>query len=71
MPQMTPVYSSNVKAIGHDPDSNELHVEWGSGKVSIYEGVPAKLASEVQNAWSVGQAVNSQIKDNFPHRYAK
>jgi hypothetical protein len=69
--QMTPVYSSNVKSIGHDPDSNELHVEWNTGKVSIYEGVPAKVASDVQNAWSVGQAVRDMIKDNYGHRYAK
>lgn len=69
MPQMTPVFSSNVKAIGHDPETNELHVEWQNGKVSVYEGVPAKVASDVQNAWSVGKAVNEQIKDNYNHRY--
>lgn len=70
MPQMTPVYSSSVQSVGHDPETNELHVQWKNGKTSIYEGVPANVASDVRNAWSVGQAVNTMIKDAYSHRYA-
>jgi hypothetical protein len=68
-PTMTPVYSSHVQAIGHDPDTGDLHVSWKGGKTSIYSNVPADLADQVTKSWSVGQAVQTMIKDQFPHRY--
>lgn len=71
MPKMRSVYSSHVDKIGHDAEANELHVKWqGSGKTSVYEGVPADLAHQVMNAHSVGQALNEHIKDNYKHHYA-
>lgn len=68
-PKMKPVYSSHVDKIGHDSDTQELHVQWQGGKTSIYSGVSAALADEVSNSWSVGKAIHEQIKDNYPHRY--
>jgi len=65
-----PVYSSSVQGIGFDPERQELHVAWPSGKVSVYSGVPAALADDVSKAWSVGKAVKEQIVGNFEHRYA-
>lgn len=70
MPEMKPVYSSTVTAVGHDPETGELYVTWKGGRTSIYEGVPAKVAADVQNSWSVGQAVR-EIRDQYPHRYAR
>lgn len=68
-PVMQSVYSSHVDRIGHDPETNELHVQWQGGKTSIYSGVPAGLAEDVRNSWSVGNAVKDQIIDKFSHRY--
>lgn len=68
-PTMKPVYSSNVLAIGHDPDTQELHVDWTGGRTSVYSGVPSDIAEQVSKSWSVGTAIREQIKDNFPHRY--
>lgn len=70
MPAMTSVYSSNVQSIGYDPDTQELHVTWTSGKTSVYTGVPAKLADEIPKSWSVGKAVKEQIVGQYPHKYA-
>jgi KTSC domain len=39
------VSSSYCDAIGHDPENNELHVRWPSGKVSIYSDMSAEECS--------------------------
>ena len=63
------VFSSVVESVGFDDSTNELIVTWKSGRISAYEGVPEELAQQVANAPSVGRAVGSQIKNQFPHRY--
>lgn len=72
MPEMREVYSSRVSEIGYE-DGN-LIVRWAKGRpgkeVSIYEGVPQKLAEEVMNAASIGQALRNAIESAYPHRYA-
>ena len=52
--QLTPVTSSNIKAIGHDPEANELHVEFGDGSRWIYAGVDAFRHADMMKAESVG-----------------
>lgn len=66
---MKDVYSSHVDQVGHDPQTNELHVKWDSGKTSVYSNVPAELAQSVVQSWSVGKALTAQVKGQFPHRY--
>lgn len=67
--EMRDVYSDSVNRIGHDPDTNELFVEWKKGKRSIYSDVPADKAKSVMSAWSVGKAIHSEIKPAHNHRY--
>lgn len=69
MPDMKPIFSSHVDAVGHDPASGELHVRWNDGKTSVYQNVPETVAAQVMNSWSVGQALNEMVKKQFPHRY--
>lgn len=69
-PIMQSVFSSHVDRIGHDSDTGDLHVQWQGGKTSVYSGVPAALASDVRNSWSVGKAVREQIIPNYKHRYS-
>ncbi len=66
---MKPVTSTNVAAIGYDAAARELTVQWQSGKTSVYESVPPNVASDVQNAPSVGRAVHSLLKGTYQHRY--
>lgn len=70
-PVMRNVYSSHVDRIGHDPETNELHVEWQGGKRSVYSDVPAAKAGDVMNSWSVGKAIHKDIKGAHEHRYLK
>lgn len=54
--ERTPVKSSNIKSVGHDPVSNKLHVEFNSGKVFEYDGVTADEHKALMTSESVGKA---------------
>lgn len=69
MPDMKMVYSSTVDSIGYDPDTQEVHVKWQSGKVSVYSDVPPSKAFEVMNAPSVGKAIHEMLKPDHDHEY--
>lgn len=66
---MKDVLSSNVQAVGYDPDNKEMIVQWKSGKTSAYSGVSAETADQAQKAWSVTEFINSEIKPKYGHRY--
>ena len=63
------VTSSTVSEIGHDSDADELHVIWQDGKHSVYSGVSADKFESVSRAWSVGKALNDQVKPTPNPRY--
>jgi len=65
----TNVFSSNVAAVGYDPDTKELVIQWMRGRSSTYENVPADVAEEASKAYSVGSYINENIKPNYKHRY--
>lgn len=72
MSWMKPVFSSMVSEVGYDPDTGELLVKWArSGKVSGYSGVSEEIANDLADGRiaSVGQFINSDIKDRHGHRY--
>lgn len=65
------VFSSMVSAVGYDDSTQELTITWAkSGRRSIYSGVDEDTARALSKAPSVGQMMNSEIKPNYPHRYA-
>jgi KTSC domain len=63
------VFSSNVNQVGYDPDTQEMHIVWNTGKRSVYSGVPQNVATKTANAYSVGKFVSENIKPNYEHRY--
>ena len=63
------VFSSHVESVGYDTDTNELLVTWQNGRTSAYKDVSEELAFQVANAPSVGQALNSMVKNQYEHRY--
>lgn len=71
MSWMRSVFSSMVSEVGWDSDTGELLVKWAkSGRVSAYAGFDEAKALELSNAPSVGQMVNTEIKNSgAPHRY--
>lgn len=66
---MNPVYSSHVAAVGYDPVLQELHVEWKTGRVSVYSGVPPEVGADLDKRASIGDALKV-IKATYGHRYA-
>lgn len=71
IPEMQPVTSSHVAAVGYDESAQALYVQWKNGKVSMYDNVPPLIASDLQHAHSVGAAFNETIKGKYQHRYVE
>lgn len=65
------VDSSNISSIGYDPDSQILEVEFHSGSIYQYEGVPQHEHSALMNANSHGQYLNEHIKGVYPYRQVR
>lgn len=63
------VFSSMVQEVGYDEQTKDLIVTWRNGKKSAYAGVPEEVAIDLSNAPSVGQMINMEIKNRYPHRY--
>lgn len=62
---LTPVTSSNVAAVGHDPKTATLRVRFNNGRTYDYAGVPANVAAQMMAAESVGKFLNSVIKPAY------
>lgn len=63
--ERTPVTSSNIRAIGYEPET--LEVEFNSGSVYQYHGVPASEHDAIMNAESKGKYFNANIKNSYPY----
>lgn len=55
------VESSNVSAVGYDAKTERMAVQFKSGGLYHYHGVPAKAADAVLTAKSVGSAVRATL----------
>lgn len=65
---MTPVASSNIKAIGYE--EGDLFVEYNSGTY-VYKSVPKNLYDELMEADSKGSFMNMYIKGNYNYDYLR
>jgi hypothetical protein len=61
-----PVSSSNIRSIGYEPDSMTLEVEFNSGAVYQYQGVPQSEFDALMGAGSKGAHFNAHIKNRYP-----
>jgi hypothetical protein len=59
---MSPVDSSMIKAIGHDPETSNLHVEFHGGAKYIYLGVPPEKHTALMQSESIGRHFNQNIR---------
>ena len=71
IPELTPVSSTHLDAVGYNSASLTLYVRWKDGRVSGYDNVPASIASDLQNAPSPGKAFNSLIRGKYQHQYVE
>jgi uncharacterized protein len=63
----TAVSSSNVHAIGYDPTSSILEVEFTNGSVYQYFDVPDHEFDGLMNAGSHGTYLNAHIKGKYSY----
>lgn len=63
------VNSSNIRSIGYDFQTLTLEVEFTSGDIYQYFGIPEHLYRQFLNASSHGQFLNDNIRYNY--RYQK
>ena len=64
----TPVTSSQLKSVGHDPATNKMHIEFKNGVVYEYDGVSTADHQALVGAASVGQHFNKHVKYGFTYR---
>ena len=64
-----PVSSSNIAAIGYDPDTQTLEVEFNNGSIYQYFDVPQSVHEALMSAESAGRFLNARIRGRY--RYAK
>lgn len=62
------VSSSNIRSIGYEASSLTLEVEFKSGSVYQYIGVPQNEYEALLNASSVGRHLNSNIKERYRYK---
>lgn len=59
------VKSSQIRSIGYDTQTSKLDVEFHSGSVYRYEGVPLSVADELLVAPSISTYFGQNIKDKY------
>ena len=65
--ERTPVTSSDINAIGYDPETQTLEVEFVKGGVYQYTSVPSSEHEAIMNADSKGKYLNANIKGRYPY----
>lgn len=63
-----PVSSSNIRAIGYDPNTQVLEVEFTNGSVYQYANVPNELHEALMSAGSHGSFFGTEIR-RYPNQY--
>lgn len=66
--KLIPVSSSNLRAVGYDPDTRRLQVEFHNGSVYEYYSVPASIHTGLMSAASHGSYFDAYIKKG-PYQY--
>lgn len=66
---MQPVSSSNLAAVGYDPETQTLAIEFKSGGTYEYYDVPQQVFDGLLSAGSLGQYFQSNIRGFY--RYAR
>jgi hypothetical protein len=64
--ELHPVKSSNIKAVGYDPDKNRLVVEFHSSKKYAYDNVPPAVFTGFLEARSMGIFFSRNVRGQYP-----
>ena len=63
--QRQSVESSNLRSVGYDEFLLVLEIEFKSGAVYRYYGVPSEVHDELINSESVGKYFNANVKSKY------
>jgi hypothetical protein len=66
--QRKPVESSHLRAVGYDPGSRKMHIEFHNGAVYEYKGVPEQFHKTLTEADSTGTFFHKNVKPHFDAR---
>ena len=61
------VASSNIAAVGYDPATETLEVQFLSGWVYQYYNVPENMYDQLMKEGSKGRFLNVYIKNAYPY----
>lgn len=61
------VASSNIRSVGYDSQSQTLEVEFLTGTVYQYYGVPENMYEQMMKEQSKGRFLNTYIKNQYPY----
>jgi hypothetical protein len=65
--ERVPVSSTNIASIGYDPSTQILEVEFLSGGIYQYFGVPDYIYESFLNAGSKGSFFHEQIRNVYAY----
>lgn len=65
--ELIQVSSSHLRAVGFDPQMGTLEVEFVSGGIYQYYGVPRNVYDELTGAASKGRFFNAYIRNVYPY----
>lgn len=65
--QRLPLASSSLRSAGYDEASSELEIEFQSGRVYRFSGVPAGLYAWLIRSRGKGGLFNRLIRDRYPY----
>jgi len=59
------VSSTSINAVGYDPQTSTLEIEFKNGRVYRYLNVPPEIYEAFMHSDSHGQYFNTNIRDTF------
>ncbi len=62
------VSSRDIRSVGYDPATSTLEIEFNSGGVYQYEGVPELVHDALMSAGSKGSYFHADIKGRYPFK---
>jgi len=67
IPEMQPVSSSNILAVGYDVENKSVYVQFMDNSIYCYKGVPEHEFENLRTASSVGSYLNRNYKNVYPY----
>ncbi len=66
-----PVKSETISAVGYDPATREMEVQFNDGSVHLYSKVPPKVHAEFVGAKRLGYYFFKKVRDRYSSRELK